>query len=79
MNNGGPAFPYEHSSECFVFENSTSRGMTLRDYFAAQALAGLLASLAHPDVDRQGGIDFSVTANRCYEVADAMLAQRQKE
>ena len=51
------------------------RGMTLRDYFAGQALAGSLAneestpSLTTPEVEAQWA----------YEIADAMLAERTKE
>lgn len=52
-----------------------SRGMTLRDYFAGQALPGIMArgaSLIATD-------DFAGEAARlAYEVADAMLAERAK-
>jgi hypothetical protein len=43
-------------------------GMTLRDYFAGQALAGMLA--------HQGECDSQAAA--CYRIADAMLAERAK-
>ena len=42
-------------------------GMTLRDYFAATALGGL------PDVENE-----AKAAKWCYEMADAMLAEREK-
>ena len=45
-------------------------GMTLRDYFAGQALAGLLA---HPQV-----LTHETCANIAYKAADAMLAERSK-
>ena len=46
-------------------------GMSLRDYFAGQALAGLLAC-----PNTSGGEQaFSLNA---YKYADAMLAERQK-
>jgi len=45
-------------------------GMTLRDYFAAAALTGILAVASS---DRQAAI-----AAECYDLADAMLAERQK-
>ena len=41
-NDGGPAFPYEHGHSpdaCNVREH----GMTLRDYFAAKAMQGMMA------------------------------------
>lgn len=34
IDNGGPAYPYWNNKE------NTIHGMTLRDYFAGQALAG---------------------------------------
>ncbi len=51
-------------------------GMTLRDYFAGQALAGL-ASIALDDGDMlMGWADMSKAA---FKAADAMLAERKKE
>ena len=67
-NNGGPAFPVRTSSPAFY-------GMTLRDYFAAKAMQGCCA---------QGngslGGDGSPKAVACwaYEIADAMIAEREK-
>jgi len=46
-------------------------GMSLRDWFAGQALAGLWA-----DHTLDAGND--ETATRCYLMADAMLAERAK-
>jgi hypothetical protein len=43
-------------------------GMTLRDYFAAQALTITLHGNPYP-----------VAVRGAYEIADAMLAERQKE
>jgi hypothetical protein len=48
--------------------------MSLRDYFAAAALTGILASYAH-----QGNIADAVSCAKCaYERADAMIAEREK-
>ena len=49
-----------------------SNGMTLRDYFAAKAMAALIA---HPDSD--GDKPPSVFANAAYTMADAMLKARE--
>lgn len=49
---------------------ASSPGMTLRDYFAGQALIALLTST---DPRSTRGL-----AKLCYEVADAMIAERQK-
>lgn len=50
------------------------RGLTLRDYFAAAALQGMLAST-------EEGCDYHVgkaIAAWAYDYADAMLAERKK-
>lgn len=77
---GGTAFPSEHETEhsrpgdrAWVI----SRGMSLRDYMAAQALASVLAK-----ADDQQTLEFKAWALRCasvaYDIADAMLAERAK-
>lgn len=50
-----------------VIEN----GMTLRDYFAAKALTGLISSA-------ESAIKSAVYAQAAYAIADAMLAERAK-
>jgi hypothetical protein len=47
-------------------------GMTLRDYFAAQAMQGLLARIGN---DKMNVHD--VLAQRTYQIADAMLKARE--
>jgi hypothetical protein len=47
--------------------------MSLRDYFAARALAG---SLADPEVV---AADKRRLARFCYQMADAMLAEREQD
>lgn len=49
--------------------------ITLRDYFAAQAMAGMLAAETEPIEHRPS---WDVVAERAYEQADAMLAEREK-
>lgn len=46
----------------------STTGMTLRDYFAAQALAGIVANLVHWTDEQR--------AQHAYAQADAMLAAR---
>jgi len=51
---------------------------TLRDWFAGQALVGLLSAMAHPE---DGGTHNHYTwdtAEDAYRLADAMLAERAK-
>lgn len=45
-------------------------GMTLRDYFAGQALAGFMANTRRPTTMAEDD------ATWCYSIADAMLAAR---
>lgn len=63
-DDGGPAFP-SHGSMGEVAQ----QGMSLRDYFAAKALAGMLAdsNFDHPP---------ETAATLCYAMADAMLKAR---
>lgn len=51
-----------------------ARGMTLRDYFAAKAMQGDIASMAsHADPAIAG----AYIAERAYAIADAMLKARE--
>lgn len=62
---GGYAFPFDTDREI-------SRGMTMRDYFAAAALQGLLA-----DPQMHGSPNEIVAC--VYKYADAMLAYREQK
>jgi hypothetical protein len=64
-HNGGPAFPH-------IPTHGSVDGMTLRDYFAGQALAGLSADPSATDNTSQFDM-----AKWCYQMADAMLLVRQ--
>lgn len=50
--------------------------MTLRDYFAAKALTGLIAMCADPEIMERP--DPERTAEWCYRYADALLKERIK-
>lgn len=66
---GGPAFPQNATVEA-------SPGMSLRDWFAGQALAGLCA--AHNERGVWTTASSPSTADFAYTLADAMLAEREK-
>ena len=66
---GGAAFPLSNAQN-----PGWADGMTLRDYFAGQALCGLLSKYNLNAPSDQGTI-----AQMSYELADAMLAERSKE
>ena len=81
--NGGPAFPcYLHPSQDTT---GLMSGMTLRDYFAGQALAGLLPAInsATINCDLPPGYknmtDEELLAEQAYELADAMLKARDRQ
>lgn len=67
-NTGGPAFP-----AAVVFQDQVvyEGGMTLRDYFAAKAMQGLLAD---PTIKAEPE-EFAYEA---YNMADAMLKAREQ-
>ena len=66
---GGTAFPASALGGL-----SYTEGMTLRDYFAAKALQGLLSRIGH---DKMNVHD--VLAQRTYAIADAMLEAREQK
>ena len=85
MSDGGPAFPVQSQLEPrpeggFVNRaeyESHQTGMTLLDYFAGQALMGMLANDAcMQELLRRG--DEGVLFKRCYRLAAAMLAERER-
>ena len=78
MNDGGPAFPVSVADETW----HANRGMTLRDWFAGQALVGALhptALEAANAVAKTLSVKAeNVVAILTYDYADAMLAERAK-
>ena len=67
INDGGPAFPFAATDQSNV--KLQAQGMTLRDYFAGQALAGAMA-------DHTWSSEKYQTAEWAYAIADAMLEAR---
>ena len=70
INDGGPAFPCEEQIRCNgeVCDIRKFTGMTLRDYFAAAALQGLMSSQCQVDDP------YPIYA---YRIADAILKARE--
>jgi len=76
QNNGGPAFPelgnVGHNSDW-----QSESGMTLRDYFAAKVLQGVMASGTAMSIGtnhEEGMLDM---ARAFYSMADAMIQARE--
>lgn len=67
INDGGPAFPHPAG---WRRDPEISDGMSLRDWFAGQALAGILGASPPPFCED--------AAEDAYRYADAMLAERSR-
>ena len=70
IDDGGTAFPSNDA------QGRTIPGMTLRDYFGGQALAGILAGSG----DKTGFVDYDekIVARSAWGMADAMIAARKE-
>lgn len=66
IETGGPAFPLQSIGPDFA---PGYAGMSLRDYFAAKAMQGLIVGVDKPRTD--------YIARAAYAMADAMLAARK--
>lgn len=80
---GGPAFPlstpnwHEQVNEVGYSQSDFTMGMTLRDYFAAKAMQGLLANpKLHEHILKNGGAFGGWIEGAAYGWADAMLKAR---
>ena len=67
-DNGGPAFPCDYEGST----RSDASGLSIRDYFAAKAMQGIIAAVGY----HRGEVDF--VAESAYDCADAMLKERCK-
>jgi len=86
MKDGGAAFPvyeegrYGETGEFSSGMECTEQGMTLRDYFAGQALTQTI-KIAW-DWHEDGGIEYEDihkdAADMAYKLADAMIARREE-
>lgn len=83
-DNGGQAFPSAEHQKDYDGNTYTSfhDGMTLRDYFAAKAMMGWLASYGpdavHPIDSPQPKVALDHLAKGAYAIADSMIAERNK-
>lgn len=82
--NGGPAFPCQaRTPEQVEYDIWPEQGMSLRDYFAGQALAFMgnahvVEAILNAAKARTRS-SLGVAASYAYELADAMLAARKGE
>ena len=86
---GGPAFPSDaptglaaEQAAAFGRPLENHPGMSMRDYFAAAALQGLIASCAKEIIqkldDKDAETHYELMASVAIAYADAMLAERDK-
>ena len=69
-NNGGHAFPTDEYFD--ERRRGVMNGMSMRDYFAAAALPSVILARVDDDINQES------IAEECYELADALLAERVK-
>ena len=74
MEDGGPAFPRPDWNGSWVGPDTFS-GLSLRDWFAGQALAGVI-DVCRSDTVGIGETREELFAWKAYRIADAMLAAR---
>jgi hypothetical protein len=75
-NDGGPAFPVLDPKIGYHADiKQVAAGVSVRDYFAAKAMAAMIGTAAGPCL---GGLDRSEprTAAAAFAIADAMLRAR---
>jgi hypothetical protein len=79
INDGGPAFPCTtteiHPLRDVPYE-VPNPGMTLRDWFAGQAMAAIIAKIPAAYGKRTDFHTYKSVALGAYDYADAMLAAR---
>lgn len=68
---GGNAFPFEGTASL-----SSSKGMSLRDYFAAKAMRITMEGAKAPGDDWVEENNYVTLAEHAYKIADAMLKAR---
>jgi len=78
INDGGPAFPElpSYNTPPGTISINTKPGMSLRDHFAGQALAGYLALPEPGQAPLLTKWSHKIIAEGCYMMADAMIAAR---
>ena len=72
----GPAFPVNELQQQTRDVCVQHFGLTLRDYFAAKAMSGMLANAGNEDSGSWQDAEPAVLANQAYGYADAMLKAR---
>jgi len=80
IHDGGPAFPClpPDPNPAAYSQFPSSIGMTLRDWFAGQAMQGMLSNPANYGSSHEWRDDATV-AEQAYEIADDMIKARKEK
>lgn len=77
-----PSNPFAFPGGSVIYSDNEhppfSDGMTFRDWFAGQALIGLLCNDPHAQEHRNDLMHQEGLAAQAYSIADAMLAEREQ-
>jgi hypothetical protein len=79
-NTGGPAYPSQELSAGGLPTRMLYEGMTLRDYFAGEALAGMWLNIVWVAADVYNAPrddQINLAARQAYKIADAMIKERE--
>ena len=82
-DNSGQAFPGKVKGKNDLAPYQYNPGLTIRQWYAGQALAGMMANtdllISSRDEAKSRGMDAGeAIAATCYEQADSMIAERDK-
>lgn len=72
---GGPAYPAPATPKTDMHGYDVTSGMSLRDWFAGQALSGFIAC----NDETIGRMSYAEIAERSFGFADAMLKAREAQ
>jgi hypothetical protein len=77
IDDGGPAYPVSIGTQHDQY--MAANGMSIRDWFAGQALAGLAQTYSAASFRDKWELHYTDVATHAYDFADAMLAARETE
>lgn len=77
---GGPAFPRSVwiGDVDWMKARAFNNGMSLRDWFAGQAISAMLPTVTVKDWDDKDASIVAHVGGLAYEIADALIAERDK-
>lgn len=77
-DDGGPAFPHSYATPSGPAAYDDHGGMTLRDWFAGQAMSALAEGAGNALVEGRAHDVIRLIAGLSYRIADAMVEERAR-